>query len=388
MTAKKSPPDERFKKISHLYHLYTKGLKSEDFERLIRRDTMEAYRFLRSSDEGGEEEEKTFSIQRLLREAKGIFLGFTLKLSPVRRIIFIAALAVWLVSIYQVLAGASSIIPYIVGSFLLLTFLLALELVDKLTIKGDLEIAREIQFVLLPAGRYRREGRITVHAATIPANTVGGDYYDLLELDDERLGLVIGDVSGKGIPAALLMAYLQASLRALAGDRERSLSELMATINRHISRNTPSNSLITFFYGILDLRTGRLSYSNAGHNRPMLVKPDGRTIELCEGGMPLGIEMGLGYAEGTIDLEPDDLLFMYTDGVTEAANSKGDEFDLKRLRNIVVSNRGRTPEELAGLVIDSVKRFVGDNRFRDDLTMLIARIERASAQPPPAVPPA
>ncbi len=373
MSRKPNRSEDPFKKFTDFYHLYTKGLRSEDVQRLIRKETLQAYRFLKSVPRE-EDTSGPWSAERILKEARHFLMGFIMKLSPVRRMIFTAALISFLLSLYFAIFSPSSPIPYIVMTFVLFNFLLAMELADKLMLKGDLQIARQIQFTLLPAGKYSREGLIDIRAGTIPANTVGGDYYDVLELEEDRLGLAIGDVSGKGIPAALLMAYLQASLRALVGEEEQPLSELLAKINRHISRNTPSNSLITFFYGVLDLRSLKFNFCNAGHNRPFLVRRDGCLFELTEGGLPLGVDIGRPYEEGSIQLEPEDLLFCYTDGVTEAADEQGEEFGADRLERLVRDRRRSTPEEISVAVVQSVKSFVQDTRFRDDLTMLIARI--------------
>lgn len=377
--------DEALKRIGEFYGRYTRGMTPEDIDRLLRKETREVYRFF-VADTDREVLQQKPPVERALLAVKHLFLGFVFRLSPVRRLIYTLALASFGAGLYWIATGAAGSVYWVAASFILVNFLLALELADKLTLKGDLLIARRIQFTLLPKGGYRREGVIDVQAGTIPANTVGGDYYDILELEDGKLGLAIGDVSGKGIPAALLMAYLQASLRALSAGESSPIASLLERINRHIHSNTPSNKLITFFYAVYDPSTCRLSYSNAGHNRPMVLSREGGIRELDRGGLPLGVSPAASFEVETIQLHPGDALFLYTDGVTEAENEQGQEFGTDRLRTFLRRNGQASPERLTKLVLDEVKSFAGDNRFRDDLTMLSARIETTGALTPPAPP--
>ncbi|HSR54328.1 MAG TPA: PP2C family protein-serine/threonine phosphatase [Acidobacteriota bacterium] len=376
-------------KWAKIYSAYTEGLSSQEVERLFRHETRDAWRFFISEKEREDLKEKNWD-DRLWQGTKALFVGFILKLSPVRRVIYTLAALLFLLGMVLLVQDAGSPGFYLLLSFLLFNLLLGLELADKLMLKSDLMIARRIQFTLLPPERYRREGVVDVYAASIPANTVGGDYYDVLELPGGQLLLAIGDVSGKGIPAALLMAYLQASLRALIADGRTDLVEIMSALNRHIYRNTPSNKLITFFLAKVDFKEKRLWYCNAGHNRPILLRADGRITELSIGGLPLGIREELRYEQGQEGLTPGDLLYGYTDGVTEADRESGEQFEEQRLRLALRRHAGQPPEAICRNVLKEVSDFVKGNRFRDDLTMLIARLEDgedgANSTPPPPPP--
>ena len=226
------------------------------------------------------------------------FLAVAFRLSPWRRVFFafsaIAVLLGWLGYLAWVLeVGPFSLAPlFAFRTWLLLGatalfFLLTLELRDKLSLKGDLEVARQIQFGLLPFEPFEKDG-IAIVSAMRPANTVGGDYFDVIELGEGRLAIAVGDVAGKGMPAALLMALLQGSLRTLLSAGLRG-EELVARLNAHLCANIPSNRLITLFYGELDCATGRLVYVNAGHNPPFLLPAGEPAARLCATAMALGI---------------------------------------------------------------------------------------------------
>lgn len=200
---------------------------------------------------------------------------------------------------------------------------------EAAAMKRDLDTAREIQFGLVPAEEFRQD-RITVRSHMRPANTVGGDYYDVVPLGDGKLAVVQADVAGKGMPAALLMAVLQGSLRALlsAGLRGR---RLVGALNDYLHDNTPSNRMVTLFYGELDSNDGTMVYVNAGHNRPFLIRRDGSLDRPGQSSMVLGILPDRGYEESTIRLEPGDRLLLYTDGVSEATDAKDAEYGDERV---------------------------------------------------------
>ena len=247
-------------------------------------------------------------------------------------------------------------------------FLLTLELRDKLSLKGDLEVARQIQFGLLPFEPYDKDG-ISIVSAMRPANTVGGDYFDVIELGEGRLAIAVGDVAGKGMPAALLMALLQGSLRTLLSAGLRG-EELVAKLNAHLCTNIPSNRLITLFYGELDVATGRLAYVNAGHNPPFLMPAGEPSARLSATAMALGITMETDFPSMSVVLEPCDRLVLYTDGVTEAEDMKDREYGEARLEAWLRANREETGRRLIDGVIAEVLEHCGAARPRDDMTLM------------------
>jgi sigma-B regulation protein RsbU (phosphoserine phosphatase) len=203
---------------------------------------------------------------------------------------------------------------------------------------------------------------------------VGGDYYDF-EAEPNRVLMALGDVSGKGTGAALLMTVLRASVRAHWADANPA--EAMARINRTVYQNTPPNKYITFFMAQLHPDGGRLAYVNAGHNPPLLVRQDGRLETLEEGGMALGLFEDAAYDEGSAMLEPGDVLVVFSDGVTETWNPQGDEFGEDGLGRVVVEARALEAAELERAVLRSLESFEAGAKATDDRTILVLKRDPA-----------
>jgi sigma-B regulation protein RsbU (phosphoserine phosphatase) len=202
-----------------------------------------------------------------------------------------------------------------------------------------------------------------------PANTVGGDYFDVIELGEGRLAIAVGDVAGKGMPAALLMALLQGSLRTLLSAGLRG-SELVAKLNAHLCTNVPSNRLVTLFYGELDSATGRLDYVNAGHNPPFLMAGGRPPARLGATAMALAITTETDFPSMSVEIAPGDRLVLYTDGVTEAEDPKDREYGEARLVAWLQANREEPGRRLIDGVIAEVLEHCGSARPRDDMTLM------------------
>ena len=246
------------------------------------------------------------------------------------------------------------------------------EAIEKQRLEDELLIAREIQKGLLPSRLPEIEG-FEIAATNISSKQVGGDYYDAISLGDSRFVLAIGDVSGKGTPASLLMANLQASIRALV-PFSLSMSELTKRVNDLMFENTSSDRFVTFFWGLLDAKKGSLNYVNAGHNYPYLVRADGQMERLEKGGMILGImSTHVPYEEDTIYLKAGDFLVMFTDGVSEAMNKNGEEYGEPRLEEVLNNVRGKPAQEVLDAIHLDVKRHTGDFSQSDDITLLVLR---------------
>jgi serine phosphatase RsbU (regulator of sigma subunit)/pSer/pThr/pTyr-binding forkhead associated (FHA) protein len=243
------------------------------------------------------------------------------------------------------------------------------ESLEKRRMEEDMRIAAEIQTGLLPRQAPSVEGW-DLAGCNRPCRTVGGDYYDF-ELEGGRLLLALGDVSGKGTGAALLMTVLRAAVRAHW--TEPSLSEAVVRINRTVFQNIPSSKYVTFFLAALDPASGRLSYVNAGHNPPLLVRADGTSSRLDEGGLVLGMFDNVAYQEGAARLEPGDTLLVYSDGVTETWSRDGDEFGEERLLELVTGSRQVPPRELQEEVLRELDRFSEGARATDDRTLVVLR---------------
>jgi phosphoserine phosphatase RsbU/P len=228
--------------------------------------------------------------------------------------------------------------------------------------------ARAIQEGLLPKEIPQLAG-YEIASAWQSARVVGGDYFDVLSFEGDVLGFCIGDVAGKGMPAALLMSNLQAAVRGLASAHV-SPDDLCARLNTLLCRNVARDRFITFFYAQLDGPSGELRYVNAGHNPPVVMHRDGSHDRLTEGGGVFGAFPNQKFAVGTSRLQAGDRLVLYTDGVTEASNSDDEEFGDSRLIDVLAQNRGATATQLQAQILESAGQFCG-NRWHDDATLLI-----------------
>ena len=236
-------------------------------------------------------------------------------------------------------------------------------------LKLELDEAREIQRGLMPRKMPHLHG-FSLANAWQPARGVSGDYLAAFKLDDTRAALCVADVAGKGFPAALLMSNMQASLKSLSAEG-LSPSELCSKLNKLMCGNTPLRKFITCFYSELDITTRKLTFTNAGHNPPMLVRSDGECVRLEEGGRVIGAFCDSTFTEREVQLYQGDKLLLFTDGVTEARNAEGEEFGDHRLLEFLRSYVGRNAAELRMLILDAVTDFCGGN-FDDDATLMIA----------------
>ena len=207
---------------------------------------------------------------------------------------------------------------------------------------------------------------------TRPANTVGGDFYDILTLSDGRLVLALGDVAGKGSPAALLMALLLAILRTLV-DEGLETARLIERLNVQVARHSPSSRFITLFFGIYDPLTGRLDYVNAGHLPPLVRRADGshERVDNAAGGLALGMFASATYQTQSVTIAPGDLLVLYSDGITEAETPAGLAFEESGLIGVVEVHHDQSPEALGRAILAGVEAHAGDARLADDLTVLV-----------------
>ena len=240
-----------------------------------------------------------------------------------------------------------------------------------LAVQRELQLATRVQRSFLPGDRFSAPG-IEIHAAMHTAKEVGGDFYDFFVLDEHRVGIVIGDVVGKGVPASLFMAVTRTVIRATARHLEESPGRCLQIVNDTLVDTARGDVFVTVFYGVYDRRDGSLVYANGGHNPPMLVLPPGRAERLAlTGGVALGMFDGLSYDEGRAAVPPRGKLFLYTDGVTEAANVQEDEFGDERLTRNLVASAERGPGDTMEDVLRAIEGFAGTAPQFDDIAMLI-----------------
>jgi sigma-B regulation protein RsbU (phosphoserine phosphatase) len=377
-----------------------RDVTAEDLQRLFTHDTREAYRFFaRGLDEERLAHEPWW--RQLLLRIRQVFVAFTLKLSPARRSLYLISLVVALIGLLKLYRDWTTVdVPFgtpffnvaifaprwadgtfaLLVSILLINLLLLLEVADRLSLKGELEVAREIQLAMLPTGTYTA-GDAEICGVTRPANTVGGDFYDVLPLAADpggRVIVTIGDVAGKGSPAALLMALLLAVLRTLV-DEKLEACALVSRLNTQICRHSPGSRFITLFYGVYTPGTGALTYVNAGQNPPLLRRRDGSIERLGSTGVALGMFERSSFQAVDTHVDPGDLLLLYSDGITEAENPAGQPFEEGGLERFVAAHAHEPPAELAPGLLRAVEAHARDSRFTDDLTVLI--LKRPSAIP-------
>src|SRR4051812_9466832 len=371
-----------------------RDVNAEDLGRLFTHDTREAYRFFTRGLDQDRLAREPWWRRQLLR-VQQVFVAFTLKLSPARRLLYLISLVIALIGVIKLYRGWGAVtVPFgtpffniavfapqwadgtlaLLISLVLVNLLVLLEVADRLSLKGELEVAREIQLAMLPTGTYAA-GDADIAGITRPANTVGGDFYDVLPLigdPDARVIVTIGDVAGKGSPAALLMALLLAVLRTLVDERldERAL---VARLNTQICRHSPGSRFITLFYGVYTPGTGALTYVNAGQNPPLLRRADGSIERLGSTGIALGMFESSTYEALETPVGHGDLLFLYSDGITEAKNPAGQPFEESGLERFLAARGSDSPAVLAPAILQAVAAHARDSRFTDDLTVLILK---------------
>ncbi|MBI3539721.1 MAG: SpoIIE family protein phosphatase [Candidatus Eisenbacteria bacterium] len=254
---------------------------------------------------------------------------------------------------------------------------LTAEQLERRRLEKELAIAREIQASFLPDRAPDVPG-FELAGSTQAHDEVGGDYYDFIHVSETRLGIAIADVSGKGIPAALIMAGFRMSLLAEIRN-EFAIRAVMRKVNSLLHESTDRDKFVTAFYGVLDHRNGVLIFSNAGHNPPVLFRADGRIEYLEEGGVALGVLPEAEYDDRPIALRPGDVLVLYTDGVSESESPSGEHFGQRRIEQVVSAHRDRNAREIMDTLIAAVRDWAGERGPSDDLTLVVLR-----ASPPPA----
>ena len=320
-----------------------------------------------------------------LHVVKEFFWAVLEKLSPARRVLLLVAL---IMLVFPTSGSSYRGSDHEVHVFeldlhfwggLLMFVLLMLEIADRVVMKRDLQIAREIQTWLLPGAPPQIPG-ISVAYATRPANTVAGDYYDVFPRpgrtnEENRVVFAVADVAGKSIPAAMLMATFQASLKTLS-TAQVALPELVANMNKYACSNSQGGlRFTTAFLAEYDAARRVFYYINAGHNNPILRLSNGSIERLDIGGLPLGIQPEAKYESASVTLAPGDWLIIFTDGLVEAVNARDEEFDEPRLLAALRAGASGTPQQLLDRLMADLDLFVGATPQHDDVTCLLVKAE-------------
>jgi phosphoserine phosphatase RsbU/P len=355
-------------RLRHFWQRVSEGRQIDDLWSQFAADARSSYGFY-GRDVDWEEIRKLPRWRKPLHIAKEFFWALLMKMSPARRVLLLIAFVMLALSVINQQMNFTGI------AVMLFVLLLSLELADKVTMKRDLEIAREIQTWLVPS-QPPEVASANIAFATRPQNSVAGDYYDAFypnPEDREKLMVVIADVAGKSVPAALLMATLQASLRTVAGENA-PLAELVARLNRYACAHSLNG--LRFTTAVLSEYnpvSRRLTYVNAGHNAPILRRANGAIETLEVGGLPLGIHSDGNYKTASMELRPGDALIFFTDGVVEAFNESGEEFGNERWVSAIRNLPDWDAQQTLQFLMKRVDEFVGTTRQSDDITCMIFR---------------
>jgi len=373
-----------FRRTRGFWLRVTNGMALSELWKQFQADARLTYR-LYSQEVDTKRKPGTGRVKHFFRLVRLFFWAIVEKLTPARRVLLVASLVMMAIDVNitwdsggrhastQLYIGPLSIGTW--GELFLLT-VLVLEVTDRVVMKRDLQIAKEIQTWLLPAAPPIVPG-LVIAFVTKPANTVAGDYYDVFPrpgaCSEGAYLISIADVAGKSIPAAMLMATYQASLKALASTAE-SLPDLAARMNNYACDHSQNGRrFTTTFIAEYDCGTRRLSYVNAGHNAPMLRRTNGTIERLTDGGLPLGIVRGTQYASGTSTIESGDWLAIFTDGVTEAENAPAQEYGEGRLMQALGAYSAAAPQAALDAIMADLDRFVAGAPQHDDITLMLLK---------------
>jgi phosphoserine phosphatase RsbU/P len=379
------PPHQRGRRFRAFWERVTEGFELEQLWGQFLSEAKASYTLYSKDVDWDEIHREKRRFRRFLLSAWAVFQAMLMKLSPARRVLLLIALV--LLAVHpDFRAGSKGEFSFSLGGLgvLILLVLLAVELADRVTMKRDLEIAREIQQWLVPDHPPHLSG-LDIAFATRPQNTVAGDYYDAFlrplaphDSSTPPLLVAVADVAGKSVPAALLMATFQASLSALAAT-PATLDEIVVGLDRYCrAHSLEGRRFTTAFLAAVNPETHEMIYVNAGHNDPVLRRASGKIERLSTGGPPFGIplftENEIAYLSARVQLQPGDLLFVFTDGVVEAVNDAGEEYGEMRLLPCIQTSPPESADEMLKRVMTEVNAFVGYARQHDDITCLVLRV--------------
>jgi sigma-B regulation protein RsbU (phosphoserine phosphatase) len=364
--------NRKIKKIQKFFYLYTSGLNHREIERLLKKDAVGAYTYLKGKTGLPDHPTKRLTAKSIFFVGKEIFVSFMMQLTPARRLFYGLGVAGFLVGMLKV------DLFYILISFVILNLLLAVELVDKLTTRDELEIAREIQLSLQPVN-IPESRLLSIATYSKPAKMVGGDFFDIVQPANNRIISIVGDVADKGVSAALYAAYTQSMFQSFS-QTCISPAAIFQHVNDLICKRMRDGDFITAVIAFFDLDENSVTIARAGHNWPLYYSADSRTItELKPKGMSIGMFENVQFAERMeeqkIYLKQGDLLLLYSDGVTEAVNPENTMFEVAGLKTVITESAQDSSEMLISNINSSLQSFVKSDELQDDATMVAIKVK-------------
>ena len=354
--------------------MYTSGLSRDKVEQLLKRDAVDTFHYLKSKTVVADEIPEHPTIRSTPFVIKEIFFSFVMQLTPARRLLYSIGIIGFVVGLVK------WHIFYLVASFLIINILLAMELVDKLTTRDELEIAREIQLSLLPEHIPQLQ-MLSIATFSKPARMVGGDFFDVVQPNNDLVISILGDVSGKGISAALYATYIQSTFQSLS-ETSASPIELMCNLNNLITRRLHDGHFVTAIIAVFDARDRSVSIARAGHNWPLYYSAASQSItELRPKGVSIGPFESDQFAEvleeQKIFLNKGDFLLLYSDGITEASDPDKKMFEMTGLKSVITESINQPSQSIIDRINQRVHAFARSDELQDDATMLGIKVEQS-----------
>lgn len=364
--------EKKLLKLQRFFSLYTSGLNRKEIEQLLKKDALEAFSYYKRKTNIHDGFPENATPRKTLFVIKEIFVSFIMKLTPARRLVYGIGFLAFIWGLIHVHFGL------IITSFFLINFLLALELADKLTTRDELEIAREIQTNLQPSHIPELQ-LLSIAAYSKPARIVGGDFFNIVQPHQDKLIGVLGDVSDKGISAALYAAYFQSMFESLAS-KDASPAFLLHNLNTLISRRLRDGDFITAVIALFDLKEKSVTIARAGHNWPLYYHADTRIIsELKPMGMSIGVledhQFSKTVKEEKLYLKTGDMLLLYSDGVSEATDPENRMFELAGLKSVIKENANQSSNEIINKINMRLSDFMQGEELADDATMMAIKVK-------------
>jgi len=360
------------KKHRDFFQLYTTGLNRKEVERLLQKDTLEALTYYKDKTALKDSPPEKKSIISTVKVISEIFVSFLMQLTPARRFFYGLSFCGFVLG----MIAAKGL--WILCAFVILNFLLALELADKLTTRDELEIAREIQISLEPE-KLPEIPWLSVSFSSKPAKIVGGDFFNVVKRNDNQMLSIVGDVAGKGVPAALYAAHIQSMFESLS-EQSASPATILNGLNHLICRRLREGDFITAVIAFFEAEENSLTIARAGHNWPLYYSSHTKTIEpLKTKGVCLGIDKDMGFSSGLEEkklmLKSGDVLLLYSDCITEAMNSNHDLFDQSRLESALREGAHFPAEKIVERINFRLDEFVQSEEPHDDVTMVAIKVK-------------